>query len=62
MMLAKNASEKDISELKRRLKEQQKQRILERDVKQVIDIVNKHSNETGGGSAKGSFSFSSDKA
>lgn len=29
-MLAKDASEKDISELKRRLKEQQKQRILER--------------------------------
>lgn len=30
-MLAKDASEKDISELKRRLKEQQKQRILERE-------------------------------
>ena len=42
-MLAKDASEKDISKLKQRLKEQQKQRILERDVKQVIDIVNRHS-------------------
>ena len=42
-MLAKEASEKDISELKKRLKEQQKQRILERDAKQVIDIVNRHS-------------------
>ena len=61
-MLAKGASEKDISELKRRLKEQQKQRILERDVKQVINIVNKHSNKTDRGSTKGSFSFSSDKA
>ena len=61
-MLAKNASEKDIYELKKRLKEQQNQRILERDVKQVIDIVNKHSNETDRGSTKGSFSFSSDKA
>lgn len=42
-MLVKDASEKDISELRKRLKEQQKQRILERDVKQVIDIVNRHS-------------------
>ena len=42
-MLAKDTSKKDISELKKRLKEQQKQRILERDVKQVIDIVNRHS-------------------
>ena len=52
-MLVKDASEKDISELRKRLKEQQKQRILERDVKQVIDIVNRHSeklreNRTGG--------------
>ena len=46
LMLAKEASEKDISELKKRLKEQQKQRILERDVKQVIDIVNRHSEKT----------------
>lgn len=42
-MLVKDASEKDISELRKRLKEQQKQRILERDAKQVIDIVNRHS-------------------
>ena len=42
-MLAKDASEKDISEFRKCLKEQQKQRILERDVKQVIDIVNRHS-------------------
>lgn len=42
-MLAKEASEKDISELKKRLKGQQKQRILERDIKQVIDIVNRNS-------------------
>lgn len=41
-MLVKDASEKDIYELRKRLKEQQKQRILERDVKQVIDIVNRH--------------------
>ena len=56
-MLAKDASAKDIYELKRRLKEQQKQRILERDVKQVIDIVNKHSNETDGGLCKGLLFF-----
>lgn len=60
-MLAKDAFEKDISELKQRLKEQQKQRMLDIDVKQVIDIVNKHSNATKRGSIKGSFSFLSDK-
>ena len=60
-MLANDASEKDISELKQRLKEQQKQRILERDVKQVIDTVNRHSNGIKRGSNKGIFSFSSDK-
>ena len=60
-MLAKDASEKDISELKNRFKEQQKQRILERDIKEVLDIVNRRSDKTKMGSTKGSFSFSSDK-
>lgn len=60
-MLAKDASEKDIYELRKRLKEQQKQRALDRDVKQVTDIVNRHSNGAKRGSNKGSFSFSSDK-
>ena len=60
-MLAKDASEKDIYELRKRLKEQQKQRILDRDVKQVIDTVNRHLNEIKRGSNKGIFSFSSDK-
>ena len=61
-MLARDASEKDISALKQRLNERQKQRILDRDVEQVIDIVNRHSNGTKRGSTKGSFSFSSDKS
>ena len=60
-MLAKDASEKDVSDLRQRLKERQKQRALDRDVGEVIDIVNRHSNETKRGSTKGSFSFSSDK-
>ena len=60
-MLAKDASEKDITELKKRFKEQQKQRILERDIKEVIDIVNRRSDKTKRGSTKGSSSFSSDK-
>ena len=60
-MLAKDASEKDIYELRKRLKEQQKQRILDRDVGKIINIVNRHSNGTKRGSSKGSFSFSSDK-
>lgn len=60
-MLAKDASEKDISELKKRFKEQQKQRILERDIKEVLDIVNRRSDKTKRGSTKGPFSFSSDK-
>lgn len=52
-MLAKDASEKDISELKQRLKERQKQRALDRDVLEVIGIVNRNSeklreNRTGG--------------
>ena len=60
-MLAKDASEKDISELKKRFKEQQKQRILEKDIKEVLDIVNRRSDKAKRGSTKGSFSFSSDK-
>lgn len=60
-MLAKDASEKDISELKKRFKEQQKQRILERDIKEVLDIVNRRSDKTKRDSTKGPLSFSSDK-
>lgn len=60
-MLAKDASEKDVSELRKRLKELKRQRILDRDVKEVIDIVNRHSNVTERGSTKGPFLFSSDK-
>lgn len=60
-MLAKDASEKDITELKKRFKEQQKQRILERDIKEVLDIVNRRSDKTKRDSTKGPFSFSSDK-
>ena len=44
-MLAKEASNKDITDIKRRMRERQKQRILDRDTKQVIDIVNRHSKE-----------------
>lgn len=44
-MLAKEASDKDIIDLKQRIQERQKQRILDRDTKQVIDIVNRHSKE-----------------
>lgn len=44
-MLAKEASDKDITDLKRRMQERQKQRMLDRDTKQVIDIVNRHSKQ-----------------
>lgn len=44
-MLAKEASDKDITDLKRRIQERQKQIILDRDTKQVIDIVNRHSKQ-----------------
>lgn len=44
-MLAKEASDKNITDLKQRMQERQKQRILDRDTKQVIDIVNRHSKE-----------------
>ena len=42
-MLAKDASEKDIYESKKRLKDRQKQRRLDLEMKQAIDIVNNHS-------------------
>ena len=44
-MLVKEASDKNITDLKQRMQERQKQRILDRDTKQVIDIVNRHSKE-----------------
>lgn len=44
-MLVKEASDKDVTDLKRRMRERQKQRILDRDTKQVIDIVNRHSKQ-----------------
>lgn len=44
-MLVKEASDKDITDLKRRMQERQKQRILDRDTKQAIDIVNRHSKQ-----------------
>ena len=43
MVLAKDASEKDIYESKKRLKDRQKQRKLDLEMKQAIDIVNSHS-------------------
>ena len=42
MVLAKDASEKDIYESKKRLKDRQKQRKLDLEMKQAIDIVNSH--------------------
>lgn len=42
-MLAKDASEKDILESRKRLAERQKQRRFDRDAKQAIDIVNRRS-------------------
>lgn len=42
MKLMKNASEDDIRELKERLNKRKEQRILERDLLEVIGIVNKH--------------------
>ena len=44
-MLVKEASDKDITDLKQRIQERQKQRILDRDTRQAIDIVNRHSKE-----------------
>ena len=41
-MLAKDASEKDIYESKNRLKERQKQRKLDMEIDQAIDIVRKY--------------------
>ena len=43
MVLAKDASEKDIYESKKRLRDRQKQRKLDLEMKQAIDIVNSHS-------------------
>ena len=43
MVLAKDASEKDIYESKKRLKDRQKQRKLDLEMKQAIDIANSHS-------------------
>lgn len=45
MILAKDASKEDILEAKHRIKERQKQRRLDRDAKQAIDIVNEHSKQ-----------------
>ena len=44
MKLAKDATDNDILESKRRLKERQKQRRLDRDAKQAIEMVNHHRN------------------
>lgn len=46
MILVKDASKEDILESKRRIKERQNQRRLDRDAKQAIDIVNKHRKES----------------
>lgn len=43
MLLAKDASKKDISESKKRLADRQRQRRLDLEMKQAIDIVNNHS-------------------
>ena len=47
-MLAKDASEKDILESKQRLRRRQDQLKFDRDAKQAIDIVNRHSNKIKG--------------
>ena len=43
MLLAKDASKKDIYESKKRLEDRQRQRRLDLEMKQAIDIVNNHS-------------------
>lgn len=62
-MFARDASKKDISEMRERLKERQKQRALDRDAKEVMEIVNRHSKkEIGGPEKPGSpFLFSQTK-
>lgn len=40
-MKLKNASEKDIEAMKQRLQRRQERRILDQDVEEVINIVNK---------------------
>lgn len=41
----RNATEKDIQALKKRLKEQKERRLLDRDAQEAFDIVNKHREE-----------------
>lgn len=41
----RDATEKDIQALKKRLKEQKDRRILDRDAQEVFVIVNKHKEE-----------------
>lgn len=41
----KDATEKDIRELKQRLKERKDRRILDRDAQEAFDIVSKHREE-----------------
>ena len=43
MVLAEDASKKDIYESKKRLEDRQRQRGLDLEMKQAIDIVNNHS-------------------
>ena len=43
MVLAKDASAKDIYESKKRLEDRQRQRRLDLEMKQAINIVNNHS-------------------
>ena len=42
----KNATEKDIRELKQRLKERKDRRILDRDTQEALDIVHKRKENT----------------
>lgn len=41
----KNATEKDIQALKKRLKERKDRRLLDRDAQEAFDIVSKHKEE-----------------
>lgn len=41
-MPIKDATKKDIQELRRRLMDRKEQRILDRDVQESIDIIDKH--------------------
>lgn len=42
MKQLKNATEQDILELKKRLKERRERKILDRDLQEVINLVNNH--------------------